>query len=105
LGKLTPQECWGACAWSREFAARVIGDAEYKPFKLGREYRQTDKERRLRYIAENYGKLFEEIAKEEGTAEGLGRVILEAVQRAKDEKEALVSYWQKLKEGAEKAVA
>lgn len=74
FASLDPIEVWGASAWSREIAARVLRE-HVDPHTAGSVHRQSSFERRWHWMCVHYGATWMEALGEYGTYECVGRNV------------------------------
>lgn len=69
--KATPVEVWGASAWSRDLAAKVL-EAQLEPLPAGTTYKLSEQERKLRFLCKQYGPTLMQLASDLGSWEMVG---------------------------------
>jgi hypothetical protein len=87
FARLSPTEVWGAARWSRDLAGRVLEVAvDRKP--AGAVWRQTTIERRLRFLARQYGATLLDLANDLGSWECVGLTLRDYIAEAKRQAKA-----------------
>lgn len=76
---LSPLEVWGASAWTREVAGKVL-QQHVDPHPAGTTYRLTDDETSLRWMCKQYGARLVTLANDLGGWECLGLTINEIIK-------------------------
>lgn len=69
--KASPLEVWGASAWTRELAGKVLA-AELQPLPAGSTYKLTEQERKLRFLCKQYGATIMQLASDLGSWDLVG---------------------------------
>jgi hypothetical protein len=78
--RLEPAEVWGASAWTRDLAARVLAQ-HVDPHPAGTVYRHTERESALRWMCQQYGAHLVSLADDLGSWECLGLTLREMLTR------------------------
>lgn len=76
---LTPLEVWGASAWTRELAAKVLAE-HVDPHPAGTVYRLTEREAALRWMCKQYGAHLVGLAQDLGGWAELGLTLREMLE-------------------------
>lgn len=76
---LGPAEVWGASAWTRELAAKVL-QQHIDPHPAGTTYRLSEREAALRWMCKQYGTHLVDLAADLGGWEVLGLTLREMVK-------------------------
>lgn len=79
---LSPLEVWGASAWSRDLAGKVLGE-HVDPHPAGTVYRLSDRESALRWMCKQYGAHLVGLAQDLGSWECVGRTLQEMINEQK----------------------
>jgi DNA relaxase NicK len=82
FAKLSAAEVWGASKWSRDLAGRAL-EASIERNPAGAVWRQTTTERRLRFLARQYGPTLIGLAHDLGSWECVGLTLRDYVQDEK----------------------
>lgn len=80
---LSPLEVWGASAWSRELAGKVL-EAHVDPHPAGTVYKLSERETALRWMCKQYGAHLVGLAQDVGSWECVGMTLREMVKEARD---------------------
>lgn len=75
---LGPLDVWGASPFVRDLAARVL-HAQVKPQPAGTIYRETDRDRSLRWMCKQYGPHLVSLHEDLGDWECVGRTLMEYI--------------------------
>lgn len=79
---VTPSQVWGASAWTRELAGRVL-QQHIDPHPAGTTYRLTDRETALRWMCKQYGAHLLSLSQDLGSWECVGLTISEVLAEQK----------------------
>lgn len=82
---LSPTEVWGASAWTRELAAKVL-QQHVDPHPAGTTYRLTEREAALQWMCRQYGSHLVDLANDLGGWDCVGLTLREMVKEAANEK-------------------
>lgn len=77
----TPEQVWGATAWTRELASLVL-EEHVSPHPAGTVYRQPERERALAWMCKQYGSHLVSLAADLGSWECLGKTLQEMVSES-----------------------
>lgn len=78
FAQVTPLDCWGASAWSRDLAGRILAD-HVDPHPAGTTYRLTERDRALAWMCKQYGPHLLSLASDCGGWDALGLTLREMV--------------------------
>jgi len=78
---LQPAEVWGASAWTRELAAKVL-QQHIDPHPAGTTYRLTERESAMRWMCKQYGSHLVSLAEDLGSWECLGLTLRELLKES-----------------------
>lgn len=84
FAKLTPLEVWGASAWTRELAAKVL-EEHIDPHPAGTTYRLTERDAALRWMCKQYGAHLLDLAADLGGWDVLGLTLREMLKEETQE--------------------
>jgi len=76
FNSLSPLEVWGASAWSRDLAGRVLGE-HVDPHPAGTTYRLSNREAAIRWMCKQYGAHLLGLSQDLGSWECVGLTISE----------------------------
>ena len=79
--RLTPLEVWGASAWTRELAGKVLQE-HVEAHPAGSTYRITEREAALRWMCKQYGSHLIGLKEDVGSWECLGLTLREYLKEA-----------------------
>lgn len=77
--RLQPAEVWGASAWTRELAGKVL-QAHVDPHPAGTTYRQSELEARIEWMCRQYGASLVELKELLGSWECVGLTLGETIK-------------------------
>ena len=80
---LSPVDVWGASAYVRELASRVL-HAEVAPAPAGTLYRETERDAALRWMCKQYGAHLLSLRDDLGDWECVGRALVEMIAEERD---------------------
>jgi len=80
FSRLTPSEVWGASAWTRELAAKVLQE-HIDPHPAGTTYRLTQRDAALEWMCKQYGVHLVDLANDLGGWECLGLTLRDTIQQ------------------------
>jgi len=80
FARLSPSEVWGASAWTRELAAKVLQE-HIDPHPAGTTYRLTQRDAALEWMCKQYGPHLVDLANELGGWDCLGLTLREILQQ------------------------
>ena len=80
--RLEAAEVWGASAWTRDLAARVLA-AHVDPHPAGTVYRRSERDAALEWMCQQYGAHLVSLADDLGSWECLGLTLRERLTRPK----------------------
>lgn len=80
FARLSPMEVWGASAWTRELAAKVLQE-HIDPHPAGTTYRLTQRDAALEWMCKQYGPHLVDLANELGGWDCLGLTLREILQQ------------------------
>lgn len=80
FARLTPSEVWGASAWTRELAAKVLQE-HIDPHPAGTTYRRTKRDAALEWMCKQYGVHLVDLASDLGGWECLGLTLRDIIQQ------------------------
>lgn len=83
FARLTPAEVWGASKWTRDLAGLALGEA-IDPFPAASQTRLTSLERKLRYLAIQYGPTLLELRQDLGSWECVGLTLGEYIAEERE---------------------
>lgn len=82
FSRLSPSEVWGASAWTRELAAKVL--KEYiDPHPAGTTYRLTQRDAALEWMCKQYGSHLVDLANDVGGWDCVGLTLRDVIQKQK----------------------
>jgi DNA relaxase NicK len=82
FSRLSPSEVWGASAWTRELAAKVLQE-HIDPHPAGTTYRLTQRDAALEWMCKQYGAHLVDLANDLGGWDCLGLTLRDVIQQQK----------------------
>lgn len=80
FSRLSPSEVWGASAWTRELAAKVLQE-HIDPHPAGTTYRLTQRDAALEWMCKQYGAHLVDLANDLGGWDCVGLTLREIMQQ------------------------
>lgn len=80
FSRLSPSEVWGASAWTRELAAKVLQE-HIDPHPAGTTYRLTQRDAALEWMCKQYGAHLVDLANDLGGWDCVGLTLREVIQQ------------------------
>lgn len=82
FSRLSPSDVWGASAWTRELAAKVLQE-HIDPHPAGTTYRLTQRDAALEWMCKQYGAHLVDLANDLGGWDCLGLTLRDVIQQQK----------------------
>lgn len=77
--RATPADVWGATAWTRDLAGRVLAE-HVDPHPAGTVYRKTERDRALAWMCKQYGAHLVSLKEDLGDWANVGRTLAEMIK-------------------------